>query len=206
MLIQNDLHRLFEFIEPADKNLNAYSFRTHELLLRSCVEVEANCKAILTENGYQQNRNLTMNDYRKLNATHRLSSYEIILPVWNGQSSVRKPFAAWSAGEGLPWYGAYNATKHDRYSVFHEANLEQTIDAVAGLLVLLSAQFHTDDFAPASYLKWKTGDRYDGTAVGIGGYFQVRFPTDWPEEDRYDFHWQLMMTEEDPFGQLTFAQ
>ena len=205
LLIQQDLQRLFEFIEPADENLPAYSFRTHELLLRACVEVEANCKAILTENGYPRNGDLTMNHYRKLNATHHLSSYEVSLPVWNGQSRIRKPFEAWAAGTRLPWYDAYNATKHDRYSVFHQASFEQTIDAVAGLLVVLSAQFHTDDFEPVSYLKTRTGDRYDGTEVGIGGYFQVRFPTDWPQEERYDFHWQLIMNEPDPFDQLTFA-
>jgi hypothetical protein len=146
-----------------------------------------------------------MNDYKKLNATHHLASYEVSLPVWNGRSGVRTPFAAWNAGAQLPWYAAYNATKHDRRAIFHHANFEQTLDAVAGLLVLLSAQFHTDDFAPVSYLKTRSGENYDGTDVGIGGYFQVRFPTDWPPENRYDFHWQLIMNEPDPFDQLTFA-
>ena len=206
LLIQKDLQRLFEYIEPADQNLNAYSFRTHELLLRACVEVEANCKAILTENGYPRNAaDLTMKDYSKLNETHRFSSYEVTLPVWSGAgtSNVRKPFEAWAvSGQPLPWYTAYNETKHDRRSVFHRASFEQTIDAVAGLLVVLSAQFHTDDFAPFQILKRVT--TYDGKEIGIGGYFQVRFPTDWPDEDRYDFHWEPMMNDPDPFAQLTF--
>lgn len=56
LLIQKDLHTLFDYIEPSDKNLKTYSYRIHELLLRTCVEIEANCKAILLENGYVKNR------------------------------------------------------------------------------------------------------------------------------------------------------
>lgn len=52
LLIQKDLINLFDYIEPSDQNLQTYSFRIHELLLRTCVEVEANFKAILRENGY----------------------------------------------------------------------------------------------------------------------------------------------------------
>jgi hypothetical protein len=52
LLIQKDLQELFDYVEPSDINLPCYSFRIHALLLRACVEVEANCKAILRENGY----------------------------------------------------------------------------------------------------------------------------------------------------------
>ena len=47
MLLLKDMQELFDYIEPADENLSCYSYRIHELLLRACVEVEANCKAIL---------------------------------------------------------------------------------------------------------------------------------------------------------------
>jgi hypothetical protein len=43
-IIQKDLLNIFEFIEPADVNLIAYSFRIHELLMRICIEIEANFK------------------------------------------------------------------------------------------------------------------------------------------------------------------
>jgi len=38
-LLQKDLDRLFEYIEPSDDNVQCYSFRVYELLLRACVEV-----------------------------------------------------------------------------------------------------------------------------------------------------------------------
>src|SRR5215472_11174971 len=55
-LLQKDLEHLFEYIEPSDDNLACFSFRIHEVLLRACVEVEANCKAILRENGYSEEK------------------------------------------------------------------------------------------------------------------------------------------------------
>src|ERR1044072_3260892 len=67
-IIQKDLLNLFDYIEPAEKNLPCYSYRVHELLLRASVEIEANCKAILLENGYAKtNGDLNFGDYRKLN-------------------------------------------------------------------------------------------------------------------------------------------
>ena len=45
LLIEKDVQTLFDYVEPADQNLHCYSFRIHELLLRTCVEIEANFKA-----------------------------------------------------------------------------------------------------------------------------------------------------------------
>ena len=64
LLLLKDLQELFDYIEPADKNLHCYSYRIHALLLRACVEVEANCKAILKENGYSKSDNWNMDDGR----------------------------------------------------------------------------------------------------------------------------------------------
>ena len=50
LIIQEDLKKLFEFVEPSDNNCSTYSFRIHELLMRTCIEVETNFKAILKEN------------------------------------------------------------------------------------------------------------------------------------------------------------
>jgi hypothetical protein len=55
-ILQGDLTKLFEYIEPADSNEGTYSYRCLELLLRACGEVEANCKAILEQNGYTSAR------------------------------------------------------------------------------------------------------------------------------------------------------
>jgi hypothetical protein len=204
LLIQKDLMQLFDFIEPSDTNIACYSYRVHELLLRTCVEVEANLKAILNENGYQRSGNWNMrDDYSKVNQSHRLSSYEIKVPNWNGNENVRRPYQAWLTNGPLPWYQAYNNTKHDRHERFEEANFNHLIDAFCGLAALMASQFYTHDYSPSDWLI-SAGGLNDGYEFGIGGYLRIKFPDDWPEEDRYEFNWQDLENEEDPFGQYQY--
>jgi len=193
LLIQKDLQELFDYIEPADENLRCYSYRIHELLLRVCVEVEANCRAILTENGYNRQGRWHMGDYGKIEHTHFASAYEIWVPNWRGAHGTRSPFSAWAGGRSPDWYQAYNATKHDRHASFEEANFGNLIDACCGLLVILSAQFGTEDFVPGGSLLLESTD------TGIGDYFGIKFPTNVPATHRYDFNWKNMSQQGDPF-------
>ncbi len=186
LLIQKDLQTLFDYIEPSDINLKSYSYRIHELLLRTCVEVEANCKAILIENGYKKKGDLNMTDYKKINISHRLSSYTIKLPLWKGEKNIRSPYAQWNIDGALPWYKAYNATKHDRHDNFNQASFDNLIDAFCGLAVILSAQFWQENFIPSTSLM-AFCDSVDGMESAIGNYLRISFPRDWPEDERYDF-------------------
>jgi hypothetical protein len=206
LLLLKDLQELFDYVEPAARNLACYSFRIHALLLRACIEVEANCKAILRENQYTKDpRWWTMADYRKINRTHRLSSYRVKLPHWTGAGDVRTPFAAWATPEErLPWYVAYNTAKHDRLAEFEQATFEHLLDACCGVLVILSAQFWTRDFSPTDdHLTFTVGGG-DGMESGIGGYFRVGFPNDWPVEERYAFDWEALLGDADPFQTIDY--
>jgi hypothetical protein len=203
LVIQKDLLELFDYVEPADKNEKCYSYRIHELLMRSCIEIEANCTAILTENGYRKS-DLKMTDYHKLNGTHRLSSYQVKFPVWHGDRAVRTPFSAWENGPTLKWYQAYNKTKHDRHGRFEQANFESLLDAAAGLVALLTSQFGDRDFVHP-YVPQMVDDTFvgDGFGTAVGKYFRVKYPDDWPEGERYDFRWEQLGNDQDPF-QLLF--
>jgi hypothetical protein len=210
LLLLKDLQELFDYVEPADKNLTCYSYRIHALLLRACVEVEANCKAILKENGYSKKKkekviDMNMGDYKKIDTTHRLSSYQVKVPYWNGDKNLRFPFSNWSTGGKLAWYEAYNTAKHDRLSGFKEATFDHLLDACCGVLVILSAQFRKEDFSPSDSL-WAREGPNDGMESGIGGYFRVKFPDDWPQDLRYDFKWQELKDEPDPFQTIDYSQ
>ena len=144
MLLQKDVLELFDYVEPADINLPCYSYRIHELHMRTCIEVEAHCKAILSENSYRGNSNdWTMNDYRKLDRTHHLSSYEVRMPLWHGARHTRPPFAAWAANGALPWYQAYNAAKHDRHNQFASANFDSLVEALGSSRIALRSIYHS---------------------------------------------------------------
>ncbi len=188
LLIQKDVLELFDYIEPSDTNLAAHSHRIHELLLRTCVEIEANCTAILRENGYVRSGNWNMGDYKKIEQSHYLSQFKVKVPNWLGSAGVRTPFASWASSGTLAWYTAYNQTKHDRHLNFTQANFENLIDAVTGLSVLLASQFLGNDFSPAGMgLSVNPGGPSDGFEPSIGGFFRLEFPTNIPEADKYDF-------------------
>jgi hypothetical protein len=202
-LLLKDMQELFDYIEPSDKNLSCYSYRIHELLLRACIEIEANCKAILVENGYIKSNDMKMGDYKKINVSHRLSSYEVRLPFWRGTHNIRKPFLSWAIGNNLRWYQAYNVTKHDRHESFDLATFEHMTDAMGGLIILLSSQFYTHDFGPSDKVLALDEPR-DGMESSICGYFRVRYPTDWPTDQQYDFEWQKLEKEADPFQEFDY--
>lgn len=181
-----------------DKNKEAYSYRIHELFFRVCIEVEANCKAILRENGYSKNsKDLNMNDYCLIEKTHKLSEFEILLPRWEGEYGRYHPFRNWVLNKKLNWYFYYNIVKHDISINFRHANIKNLVEATSGLVALLSSQFLNEDFSPNdSYLT--TEGIGDGMESSIGGLFRVKYPK-WNDEERYSFDWNSIKDDHDLF-------
>lgn len=215
LLIQSDLQRLFEFIEPSDTNLTAYSYRTHELLMRTCIEIEANFKAILKENIFnpcdkngdaRPEKNWNIHDFRKVNKSHHLAAYRVHIPVWEGTHSVFEPFKQWTRSAELPWYQAYNKSKHDRRLEFKEANFENLLNSIAGLLVLLSSQFRTEAFSPGPTVMSVEGADYYyyPTEPALGGFFHIEFPNDWSVEEKYDFDWSVLKQQPERFQKIDY--
>lgn len=214
-IIQNDLIRLLEFIEPADENLITYSYRTHELLMRTCIEIEANFKAIFRENIFNptdlqgRSRGETswnIRDYKRINKTHHLSSYKVIIPIWRGEKSIFIPFQDWDSGSALSWYQAYNKSKHDRHNEFKQANFENLLNAISGLVVLLSSQFRTQSFSTGDSVRSLESNSYYETESAIGGFFHIEFPNDWDEEEIYDFNWTTLSNDSNRFEKINYDE
>jgi hypothetical protein len=213
LLIQSDLQRLFEFIEPADTNLDTFSYRIHELFMRASIEVEANFKAILKENIFnptdaggspRPEKRWNIHDYKKVNTTHHLSAYKAHIPIWDGAKSVFEPFKEWAAAPDLSWYQAYNKSKHDRRNEFKKANLENLLNSVTGLLILLSSQFGNEDFSPGDRLLGVNTDSYYSTNPALGNFFHIEFPNDWSDAEKYDFNWTDLKQQPDRFNKLDY--
>lgn len=203
LLLQKDLQALFEYIEPADQNLSAYSFRTHELLLRTCIEIEANFKAIFRANTYSKTRNLNITDFVKIDKSHYLSDYTVKMPYWTGRGAVRTPFADWKSGHSLTWYQAYNTSKHDRAQGLKDATLESLIEAFCGLAAVLTSQFLFHDFGPANG-SLKLEGIGDGYEEGLGEYVRLKYPSAVPAVERYDFKWEDLRKSNDPFQKFDY--
>jgi hypothetical protein len=216
LLLQEDIKNLFNFIEPADINLKAFSFRIYELLMRTCIEIEANFKAILKENIYNPTFRSgskagqirtegcwNLNDYMKVNKTHHLDNYAE-LPFWRGTNYRHTPFVNWATNGSLPWYQAYNESKHDRNNKFELANFENLINAFCALFILLSSQFNCESFTTGSASLSVGGDSYFEREFGIGNYLKIEFPTNWLDDEKYDFDWSVLKKENDRFEKIDY--
>jgi hypothetical protein len=185
-LIQKDLLLLFEYIEPADRNLNTYSLRINDLLIRICTEIETNFKAILRENKFSKDLKFcNIGDYKLVNSTHHLSDYEITFPVWSGKQNTFIPFTQWTIGDKLFWYDAYNLCKHDKVKNLEKATMRNLLNSFAALFALLTAQFQSEDFSTGICLIGCENSYYKGE-FGIGGYLIYKHNYQWSEEEKYD--------------------
>jgi hypothetical protein len=183
--IESDLRRVFEFVEPHDRNVDVFSTRLYEIFLRASTEFESNCKSILSANGYTRDGDWNMSDYKKIEAATRLSEYQIQLTIWAGTPRVLQPLAPWSSGGSLPWYQDYNKVKHNRTDEFECANLKNTLDAVAALFAILFAQFNILAFSAHELVSFLND--WNGWLAHHNSIFWIKLPTGWTMNECYGF-------------------
>jgi hypothetical protein len=201
-IIENDLKKILEFIEPSDSNTNTYSHRLYELLLRCATEFETNCKQILAANGYTKKK-LDITDYFKINQATHLSDYEVKLCTWYPAPKVLKPFAEWKKDHSLSWYEDYNDVKHNRSQNFCKAKLSTVLNAAAALISILFAQFESEAFT--SY-----GNSYGYSTDNEGFYYQtnslfsVKPFIGWIQEEQYEINPDMAIVGSEPFQKFNF--
>lgn len=143
-ILMEKLHDLFRYVEPVGSGLAAYGHRTRELLILAATEVENYWKRYAALGGiHPAGKKLTTSDYVRLRAPLYLEDYEIRLHGYPEVGPIR-PFLGWASEaptQSLPWYHAYNQTKHDRDAHFAEASVFRCIEAVAACIVLFAVRF-----------------------------------------------------------------
>jgi len=205
-LIENDLKRVFEFVDPSDDNKNAYSHRLYELLLRSATELETNCKQILISNGYNQRdiRYWNICDYYKINDATHLSEYKVKLNIWHPEALELTPFEGWASNHELTWYQDYNLVKHDRFNNFQKASMINVLNATASVLSILYAQFRDHSLLNQDVVIHSSYDHDDGYTYSPDLVFSIKPFNDWDENERYNFNWDQLSRSTDPFQQYSF--
>ena len=144
LLLFHKLTDALTVIEPVPPHADAYGHEVRELLIAACTEFEAACSSVLRANSYAAGR-WTTQDYVKLKGPLLLDEYEVGLPLHPHWPAMR-PFDGWSAHapgptQTLPWYHAYNQTKHDREQNFQHGTLAHAINAMAAVFVMMAARF-----------------------------------------------------------------
>lgn len=187
------LRTCFQVVGPSEPNFDVFGGEFRNILLLAATEVEAQCKAILRANSYDQHnpdRRWNTNDYYKLEAALRLADYAIEFPEYPWIKPVA-PFRGWSASNptgSIAWYDAYNMVKHDREQHGDRATLIRSLEAVAAVVVMGVAQFgigfvrHAtrwrDLFQVNEYPNWSVGDTHG--SLYIAGNQMESKPVSYP--------------------------
>lgn len=201
-LLENDLKKIFEYVYPSSNNKDTYSHRIYELLLRASTEFESNSKSILKANGYSMSGHLNITDYYKLNASSKLSDYEIKINIWDTTPLIIKPFDEWNTSHTLTWYKEYNLVKHDRHENFQKANFLNLINAVGATFIILYSQF---DFQAINQNNSSSSLNYDNDRFASinNNLFSIKAPQ-WLDSEYYDFTWDTIKSTSNPFDNFTF--
>ncbi len=179
-----DLMVVLNFIDPDDANLEVYSNRLYELLLRAATEFESNCKGILIANGYRgKRRDMGIEDYRNLDSVLKLSEYEVRFSFWNSERTLT-PLSSWKTSHSLGWYKAYNDVKHNRAENFQLANLKNVLNAIASVACIVYAQLGPY----MSGVNSSADDLIDGRSYFEYKGLKIVQPSF--EEDEYNIIWQ----------------
>ncbi len=143
-----ELRDLFHVVEPVQANRAAFGQAFREILILACTEVEAAWVGVLRANGVAPKKPTTRH-YVRLLPVMRLGERRAQLRLFPEYGPI-EPFRGWdpaSPTQTLPWYHAYNRTKHDRESHLSEATLEHAIAAVTAVVLMGRAQFGRENFA-----------------------------------------------------------
>ncbi|HWJ28837.1 MAG TPA: hypothetical protein VNS32_19990 [Flavisolibacter sp.] len=200
-ILERDLIKLFEYIEPHDNNLNVFSHRTYELLLRASTEFELNCKKVLQANNYAKGGTWNIGDYFRINSAMKLSEYKVCINIWANNRKEFTPLAEWNNASSLCWYQAYNRVKHDRHGEFLNASLDNVLNAVSAVLCIVVAQFNIYAFYEYQSPRfWFSGPEISSE----DGLFSLKLPDTWTDHERYHFSWQAVSGGATPFSDFAF--
>lgn len=122
-------------MEFDQRNYGSFGIEIARLLLACGAEVDIVCKQIcrkLNPTSTADSINAYKNELLKSYPT--LPAFEVLLPRF-GLSL--HPWDEWKKPRGVPqWWTAYNKTKHERHTEYHQANLKNALNAAAGLFVM----------------------------------------------------------------------
>ena len=131
--LERDLEQVSRYIEFNENNFNVFSVELIKLLLAFGSETDVILKALChnidpTRNAENINdyRDIILSQYPKFPQLRvKLIEYPIILEPWQ----------KWTNGINPQWWKKYNAVKHDRSNNYSSGNLQEVLNASAGLFV-----------------------------------------------------------------------
>ena len=171
--LSDDLEKTVRFVEPTPDNFKTYSVEFARLYLAIGSEIDVVAKLLC--NAVDPNAKLGgINTYRDVILKGFPQVPDVELTATRSEVSL-VPWKDWSAGTNPSWWACYNGVKHERDTHFRDANLENTLNALAGLMVLvgyLYAEDLRDNLVPitsAGFIRYSQ-KYFSGSGMGPRGF------------------------------------
>jgi hypothetical protein len=132
LALENYLAKISRYVEIHKDNFSAFSIELAHLLLASASEVDVIMKQLC--NLIEPNeKHKNINDYRKCIRKNLpdMINEKAFIPRF---SISLNPWVNWEDENPL-WWSAYNKVKNERNNFFKQANLKNTLNSIAGLLI-----------------------------------------------------------------------
>lgn len=166
-------------IQACTTQLETFSPHIADLIIRTCIEIEAISKELYFDFGGEKQRgdsNLFFDEdclklIDKMCQTHK-KTVLIVAPLFNltkEENKIFKPLKDAHKRKGTNWEKSYQALKHDRYSSIHYGTIKNLIYAL-GALYLLNI-YYKDIKLQSKYLEYNHLDLSLGSSI-----FSVQSP------------------------------
>ena len=154
LAIEKNLENVSRFIEFANDNKGTYSIEFAYLLLSASSEVDVILKQFckLLDNGSSPEN---INQYKAIikRRCPEFAKEEIIIERYGMKY---KPWLNWLGEQNPVWWNSYNKVKHERNAHFNKANLQNTVNAIGGLLIaVLYFYKHQFEFESGNSVSFK---------------------------------------------------
>lgn len=177
LILESDLADTARYVEFSESNFTTYSPEFAKILLAACSEIDVLCKQLCQKLNPDADRG-NIHAYRAcISPICPLHEEEVLLRRYDLD---RRPWSEWEHGSNPGWWTSYNNVKHHRDSHYEDANLENTIDAVAALFVLV-LYVHKAESSNARlepYPRIVGREREPGSFLLEAGYTIPDFPVD----------------------------
>ena len=140
LIIEADFMKVSRYIEFDDDNMSCHSIEFVRLYQTICSEFEAVCKEYckyinnINGNTSKADKDMDMNYYKQIIPPHN-KLIQNIQVEWRNLHKTFTPLNAWDV-KPPDWWKLHQKVKHNRNTEFKLANLENTINSLAGLYVL----------------------------------------------------------------------
>lgn len=142
LMLDSDLKKMSRFVDIRQENFETFSIEFVRLLLAAGSEIDVVAK-LLYKKIHSVHSAKNIDDCRKGITAKYSNFYQLKITI--PQSKLEfTPWEVWKNEQTPFWWKAYKEVKHQRDNHFQDANLKNTLNAIAGLFTMILC-LHEED-------------------------------------------------------------